>query len=385
MSKRIVCFMAAIALIVASAVPAYAVTPQEGWFISGTMERDGINYYIIDNKVNDQKWWVDLNGGYVRLDEVYEAGYSDTFGNMSGIMEGVQGFYYMREAYRGFTPDKDWRIDNDWLIEVSVSSASCSVINASGKLINPAIFGITFLAFDRSKLPTVSADYESFNSAYGNDSAFTIEQGVYNIIPAYGSTKLLGPSYSYSSASNDSNSPVYFPVSNFSANGLFTGADIAGSILGEEGINSFDLDGCSINDLVIFPSGTATDSALSYDYNVRCFFRFLCPVDKAPAGMAVGDRWPKVWPLEVEMEDAYQEYYNAMLDWSQTPTPDTIHNKFDSMSIWGDDALGALEFDDQQSEFVGLCFSLISPLVNLLFPVLFLGILALIFVNKAMH
>lgn len=381
MLKRIVCLMAAIALTVASAVPALAVTPQEGWFISGTMERNGINYYIIDNKVNDQKWWVDLTGGFLRFDETFESGYTDADGNMWGISYGVNGVMYAQEAWYGFCPDDDFRLDNDWLIEVSVASFEADRLAGDGDIEVNSQF--TLIALDRTQMPTISLDYESFGSDfYGQiDPVFSLDFDRAHIYPMYSSNVIsAGPSIK----STDVGKTLYFPASNFTISGLAADSSSNSEYpnISDFGIPFSSLDGVNMNDLVIFP---VWGGGFGSNVRARIALRFLCPVDKAPGGMSVGDRWPKVYPVKVEIDDALQPFYDAMLEWSQTPTPEDIDDMMGDLQGFGLDSLDLLEFDDDQASFVSSAFILAQPLVVGLFPIIFFGIIALILANKAMH
>lgn len=380
MLKRIVCLMAAIALTVASAVPALAITPQEGWFISGTMERDGINYYIIDNKLNDQKWWVDLSGGYLQMTEGYSSGYMDTGGNYHGLAEDIYGFYYTHENWLGFCPDDDFRIDNDWLIEISLNNFEGTRYRSLSKTTEMTLFSV--YAYDRSKLPSITLDYSSFDGAYNDTSkAFSISQTLSNCIPYCGTTKMQGVTF----YSDEIGTTRYVPASVFGMNGLFSGVDTEAPEISDFGFSAINLDGCNMNDLVFTVGPSDPMDEYSCHVDARLAFRFLCPVDKAPGGMAVGDRWPKVWPLEVEMEEAYQKYYDALLEWSETPSPEDIHEMMGDLQGFGLDSLDLLEFDDDQASFVSSSFILARPLVVGLFPIIFFGIIALILANKAMH
>lgn len=380
MLKRIVCLMAAIALTVASAVPALAITPQEGWFISGTMEIDGINYYIIDNKVNDQKWWVDLSGGYLQMTEGFYQGFMDDSDEFQGIAEDVIGFYYTHENWLGFCPDNDFRIDNDWLIEISLNNFEGE--RALSKSRTEEMTEFCVYAYDRSKMPYVTLDYSTINGYYYESSkAFSINQTLSNSIPFSGTTRLGGALF----YSDQIGSTRYVPVSNFGMDGLFSSVDVTVPSLSDTSAYSISLDGCNMNDLVIMVGPSDPHDEYSCHIEARIALRFLCPIDKAPNGMAVGDRWPKVWPLQVELEEAYEEFYDSMLEWSQTPTPEDIDDMMGDLSMFGEDSLGMLEFDEAQTSFVSSAFILAQPLVSGLFPLIFFGIIALIFANKAMH
>lgn len=381
MSKRIACFLAAVALIVASAVPAYAVTPQEGWFISGTMERDGINYYIIDNKVNDAKWWLNLRGGSLRFNDTYESGEEDTAGNLNGVMEGINGYAYYPEAYHGFS-ETDWRIDNDWLLEVSVDSYKIQTYRSSGTIYTQENSGSFMIcAFDRSALPTITAKFSSYDAANNMREAFSISQDVVNAFPISGTTKVAGP------AVNDLGT-YYYPISNFQISGLFSGADTwdGFGMIGEEGFGSYDLDACSINDLILFPLVSDPTDEYGSLVDARVAFRFLCPVDKAPSGMAVGDRWPKVWPLEVEILEAYKEYYDRMLANGEIFSPDDVDTSFGQLNQLKDSWLDS--FDSVPSSAVSFASSTFdifgSAFIDFFVPILF-GCLLLVFINKAVH
>lgn len=205
------------------------------------------------------------------------------------------GEYYMRGSYWHGYSDYDWYIDKDWLLRVAVGSIDYT---ESGSSNQPLEFGVC--GFDISRVPSVFVSHDQID--YTGASPITgspIYSDVYGTTQEYDSRIILYNKFSYHTVQANQQWS-YFSPRNV---GLKTM-----TINNQAGIDNY-IDGTSINDLYLFvcpgenPSGTRTS------YTEALFaVQFLCPKDKAPDGMMIGDQWPKVRTFKVEIDGEIEDF-----------------------------------------------------------------------------
>lgn len=320
---------------------------------SVTVVEDGkeIPCYIIDNKLTDDWWTYRLSGGAV-------------YGSQP-ILEGVEGSDEIRQIvdvgsiYYGWSED-DWRVDDDWYLQIYVASITAIPNTGTCKVI----------AWDRTRMPQIITS--------GNGST--------NNVIADGSTVFLNGVSDWKGYDIDKShigTYVTVPMSTFSCSIPPLDYVQVGSN-NYYNLSDIDIDGTSINNLCIgvIPESNATASEPDKQALAQIGVRFLVPIDKCPTGLSVGDIWPKQWPLSVEVEDAYQEYYDRLLALGQITNPDDVN------SVWGqldgslDSALGVPDIDtDIDTNALSGMLSLLGPLPDI-FPWLLAGFVAIVIIRR---
>lgn len=342
---RLQCF--GVALLMAAAVlpvPAAAVSPQEGWFVrsreSITANGRTQDYFIIDNKMTSDPWYVELrtrillnpNDPWVSLPAA-----------ASNINYGALAIF--PTWYQGFS-DVSWLIDEDWLIGVNVSGVTQTVV--------PGQSAVSFrlYVFDRNKVPvfqfnSTDSDYGAVfygqNCIVGTYSNSTVNFGYgWPIVDGFNGYLSLRPSAS-------GNPPALFDLflTQFS--------------LGIE--NTLPIAGTNINDLCVaaIPNFTTTSSGYQGEHYARIAITWAIPVSKAPAGTQVGDRWPKVAPIDVQFEDKYQAWKDAAI--AQTPVSDA--NNVDELL---QDNLDQVEESTQLGSNVATAWNGMAPVLAVIEP-----------------
>lgn len=214
-----------------------------------------------------------------------------------------------------------WYVDSDWMLRIRVNGVNSTI---------PEIHGYSLVAFDTSTYPRLFYDFSR-----GDSSGFF----------SASSGNLLGVSADYPRREGDfapfnwssvftypleANQTYYRPLGQlrpFSIPyyyGYGAGQSDVGAVAPIDIRNlciaivpAFDPD-----NLPAVPTGTEPPRLLG-DVNAQIAIEYLCPVDKAPAGVQVGDRWPLVPAIEVEgtFEDAYKEWIDSALQ--NTPYADS--------------------------------------------------------------
>lgn len=257
-------------------------------------------YFIIDNKMSADPWYINFNSAfYVFKDPIFMA--PDFAYPGFDINWNVLGF--ANTYYRGYS-DVDWCIDDDWLCILDWDGFSVSGVKGSTDSFSVVIF-------DKSKVPMLT-----FNNQLDS-------YGVVGPVDA-----ILGRSYT---AADDYRSPfTYIGSSLFDSSGHMVfrvGGNMQSDNDGrwmllnpffsgtQSQYNYYTVDGTSINDLCVFPyaRGFTPQPGLQRQLNVRLAISWAVPVDKCPAGTQVGDSWPKVKPIEVQMDDAYKAWMDSAL------------------------------------------------------------------------
>lgn len=312
--------------------PALAVRPQEGWFVRDTMTSrvSGVSreYFIIDNKMTSDNWYIEMQTAVhpynVTADGIF------TVGTVT-----YDAFAALGEYYWGFS-DTDWRVDSDWLALINIDGVSYSG-SASGYMV---------YVFDRSKLPIFNAqvDSKSFVSPIFSTADILIGR-------KYNHTNfgfVFGDVNNTRRYTQDSLSLVFQLGPEFTSSGSFYDhAHMLNSVFafGSSQANMLTVNGTSINDLCVCVM-PACNSSTSGSVLARVSVAWAIPVDKAPSGTKVGDRWPVLQPIPVEIQGAMDDYKawkdNAL---AQTPVADAAevtsqiegyNQQLDAADNWGE-------------------------------------------------
>lgn len=342
------------------AITAYsqAVTPQEGWFIAGKQTYNGKDYWIIDNKPNTNHWYVDLEGGFVNQ-PFYDGGNRQ-----------LQTVPFSNYGWRGFS-DWSWNIDNDWILRVYITNASLSIDGKSFTDLKPSQ-SLKLCAVDMSSVPsfnfteTGSANYDYFITSPGCRT-FPVTINHLTGAICYGDKMY---------------QTQLFPISNFTGSQSFLNNDDV------DNGRTFDVDGCNINNLYFF----VIPNYSGFSYNNYAVVRahlalsFMVPIDKCPDGLAVGDYWPKLRPLEVEiansLEGIEQDYYKAMLQYSQINDPSKVSSMNKDLSGKLDGALRMPNIDtDLDTDAISGMMDILGPLKQI-FPWLIAGLFVIVLIRR---
>lgn len=294
-------------------MPAAAVTPQEGWFVRTRISYLNKEYFVIDNKLSSAPWLVDLSS--VILASSYQSPFlSAPSFTTSGESFAIRYPYLCNlfKAYYGssFYP---WFVDSDWMIRIYVNGVNSSI---------PEVIGYNLVAFDTSTYPRLTYNFSlgdssgSFSPSAGNllgvAADFSNKNGnfspfVWNALnnyPIFSGATFIRPLGQYRPFSI----PYYFGQGSFQEDvGAVAPIDIRNLCIAVVPV-------FSQTNLPAVPTGTEPPRLLG-SVNAQLSIEFLCPVDKAPAGIAVGDRWPLVPPIEVSgtFEDAYKDWIDSAL------------------------------------------------------------------------
>lgn len=357
--------MAAVLLVISSGSPAMAATPQEGWFIAGEETLDGIDYWVIDNKLNMDPWLVQCATQRipVEFDEV-ELNASGDHTYLSGWFDEV---LYSQLFYRGYS-DSSWRVDNDWVVKIWAEDTTSDL-------------PYQVVIFDRTQVPLVNYRpiFTTGSSSSRPQGQFTnpwsLEQSTSACIPFkynddWGAL--------FASSRGNTGKWTYWELGYFQMYSVY-GLPVR-------------LNGSDINDICVsITYGRGKDNSL-YSQTVaesliqkKIALQWLCPKDKAPSGMQIGDYWPKHRPLEVVMQDAYDAYKQTMLNNGQIKDPSDINTMFGQLGGMQEDGLGALDFGEDEATVLPGVISIIQPVITFLFPFFGLVLILLIFANKGIH
>ena len=291
-------------------MPAAAATPQEGWFVRDKITYGGKEYFVIDNKLSADPWYVELRTMiYYSPNPYIVTPYDRTPVDASQHILDWSFAASIQDSYDGFS-DVGWFVDDDWRVQLTVSGLSVQYLNGaagSGQ--------VYLLAYDKSVYPLVSYD---FTAESPHNYSGTI---------SYQSPVVFGPSVGSSVRNNifsplgvllSDNSVKSFSLDSFSTYFPFF-QDFSGTSWTP---GTYSLNSVSINNLRFFVSCAFNHSSVNANAGAQypianCYarvaFTYLCPVDKAPAGTQVGDSWPKQRPIEVQMEDAYSAWMDSAL------------------------------------------------------------------------
>lgn len=356
---RSVAVMAAVFVLVGSCPWALAATPQEGWFIAGTETLDGIQYYVIDNKVNMNPWLVDIYSQRIQLD----FSFVDWIGGSNSLSGYFDEILLSQMYYKGWS-DYSWRVDEDWVAKLWVDESSVTDVP------------IQIYMYDRTQLPTVQyqnmSEDDNVLSSEQFESEWTISQNVDACIP-FNDLASTGAFFDQSNAGQW----TYWQVGNFQMASVYSVPT--------------RLCGTDINDLCMTAaygyseSDQAFSEADSLDLvHARVAVQWLCPVDKAPAGMAVGDSWPKVRPIEVEMEEAFDQWREVLAQRGLINSPDEIGSQYNEYNLQASNGILATNLDQEQYSLLSAVLGGFNPLLGTLLPVAAVGVVLIILANKGM-
>lgn len=340
-----------------------AATPQEGWFIAGIETLDGLDYYVIDNKMNMNPWLVDCYSQRLEVD-FSEISWGES--NSAGLSGWYEEVLYSQMCYRGFS-DYTWRVDEDWVVKIWAESTTQQ-------------FPYQVVLYDRTQVPSVSYNFSADdpNSVGGYDqihSDWTLQQDVATCIPFVYNDDW-GALFAVSR--NNTEKWTYWQAGVFQIYNIY---GLPSRIVGSD-----------INDIyatITYGRGKGNSAYVGSDAKAllhkQIAIQWLCPVDKAPSGMSVGDYWPKVRPLEVEMQEAMNEFEETMLANGQIKQPSDINTMFGQLGGMQEQGLGALEIGDAEAGFFTAAVSMMQPLFLTLLPIIGVGVILIIFANKGMH
>lgn len=357
--------MAAVVLVLVSQLaPVAAVRPQEGWYVRDTMtytvsgvERE---YFIIDNKMSADPWYINFyTYQYVFSDPIFMApNWSQKGMDVNWNVLGLANTYY-----RGFS-DVDWVVDDDWLCLLEWDGLR---IQNSG-----SVDSFNVVIFDKSKVPLLT-----FNNQL---DSYGIQGPVDAILGRSWTESVFGSSFSQPSTplSGSSGSAV------LRLGGLYQGSIDGTNMLLNPFFSTttnspyafYAVDGTSINDLCVVPfvRGFQPVVGIHDNLNIRLAISWAVPVDKCPAGTQVGDSWPKVRPIEVQMDDAYKAWMDSALQNTDYA---------DSSNVGKDlkDYNDQLEASDNWGELATAGWAFVQPIFDSFdFVFVILGIAAVSFV-----
>ncbi len=311
---------------VLDATVAGAVRPQQGWYVRDTMTSSvsgtSREYFIIDTKMTDDPWYIEMRSTVLLYDTPFFE-----FKDYTDTTLGMYTQFYPLTYYRGFS-QIDWVLDSDWLILFEWDGIS---------LDNTSFYNFAFWN---------ASNVFSFMNSNTSDISTSSVSSFYSSVPFLPGVPFAGPGsktvrlttgYTGFSGSVTSNSKLDLLDSRrFGVCNPFMAAydtSVSGSP-----ISDWYAGGVSINDFCfcIFPYGVKRTSDIVDQASVygRVALSFAIPVDKAPAGTQVGDSWPKVQPLPVQIEGALDDYKawkdNAL---AQTPFDDPADGNFSDRGL----------------------------------------------------
>lgn len=312
-----------------------AVRPQQGWYVRGTMKSSASGtsreYFIIDTKMTADPWYVEMQSTVFNFDVPYFS-----YDAATGQSVHLYSQFYPYTYWQGYS-QIDWVVDSDWLILLEWDGIEAD---------NTTLFSVNFWDASNS-LMFVSTDIDDSKVGYISD--------IFGELPF-----LTGPSRSNNSTISVGNPGQGYQVSYTPASVtalldyVIWGSANPFSIYGYRPSNTpvggnWYQGGVSINDLCfcIFPMNITDKSNVFDQASVygRVAISFAIPVDKAPAGTQVGDSWPKVQPLPVQIQGSLDDYKawkdNAL---AQTPVADAAdvtsqiegyNQQLDAADEWG--------------------------------------------------
>uniref|UniRef100_A0AAU8B6C7 DUF2341 domain-containing protein n=1 Tax=Dulem virus 75 TaxID=3145786 RepID=A0AAU8B6C7_9VIRU len=316
-----------------------AVTPQEGWYIAGETTSDvsgkSVDYWIIDNKPNLTPWFFDLDGYFLPTTQL----------NSSSTV-----YAYLGERWFGYSY-YPWLIDSDWVFRIWINSAT--VPNGSTS------FFIYF--FDKSRI------LQYYVSDSGEQFSGTTTDNIFVSKNAVGITSSTGDlpytDWSYFSADT-------FKWTNYT--------------IPSDPLTMSTLDNTNINDLVI--CAAPQTGGEKYHAKVQMAIQFMCPKDKAPDGMAIGDEWPKLRTMQVEIAGGLTEwaapYYEALQSESLITDPSEVSHMKGALSSHLDSAIGLPDIDtDLDTSAISSMMVILGP-IKQIFPWLIAGLFVIVVIRR---
>lgn len=244
-----------------------AVTPQEGWYIVDDEVIEGIDSWIISTSGN-------TTGDYFYIQNVY---YTDsyTIGTTTHT-----GYTRLVDYWRGFS-NVDFRIDGDWWVKFSVQTGSGT---AGIAMIDASQLPILHMTTNFSANATTTLNYFEFDA------------------------------YMWPFRGNEVFSNEWFQCWEYMQS--LSPKGNAGFVIGTPA-------SINMNDLIIccptYSNSTSNGAWQSFKLAVV----FACPKDKAPAGLSIGDPWPKVdlATVTVNVQQAISQWEQRQLAYSDELLP----------------------------------------------------------------
>ena len=343
-------------IIVSCASPAFAVTPQQGWYIVAESYYLGENYWVIAPKKDSTIGYTQLVGSLTRFtDPIIDSPFiTDGGGTMD---DNVVKWMYSSSYQLEFSSDIPWYIDNDWRVQI-----------LTGDITAP--YGSFVYLIDRTLLPTWQ---------YQSDNGLSVISNNPRLFPTSKSAMLM------SGVPISPNTPTLYRVSTYP--NAYMGF-LPFYQMGEAARTNPSR--ISINDLIIAvsPSASVMDNKGVADHlpvtaTVMLDVRFLCPKNKAPAACEVGMPWPYVPTATVNAIEHFDPWKEELQKGSRITAPSQILPTLDNLNEGLNDA-------EKVPTEAQTGFSVLSgmvggfPLFGYLVPLFIASIILPIFVKKGM-
>lgn len=354
-----------------------AVVPQQGWYIHSEVTWSGKDYWVIDNNTTSANGWLfDVSSSQIN---------TTAFDYNLAVPKDVLPAYDYVQAnqYWGGMSDYDWYIDSDWIIKVYFASGETGV-DAATAVPNSNCYHdysttkLKLLMWDETTMPSLVRDVGSYNEGSRvhngfelNSNRLLLHDSRYSVLPTIDLT-------------SDLEKVMYF-----SPGEIYPIAWQLGyvQITNAQRFLPINPPNISINDLrfCVVPNGAWINPGNSGNVyaKARMSVQFMCPKDKAPAGLSVGDRWPKVRPVEVEIENAYEAYYNNLLSNGQIKNPGDVNKVFGDLNGKLNDATKVPTIDsDLNTNALSNMMGVLGPLTQML-PWLLAGLFVIVLIRRA--
>ena len=327
--------------------PSLAVTPQQGWFVSGSTTYDGKDSWVISYGGSSLS-----NPYYIELrTNIYASPTSKPFLAFPNFEPSAPGPYIYNifaapvTSFEGFS-DYPWFVDRDWGIDINIRGITTTIDSDYSDQ-------FTFVVYDVTHVPTFQHQETStdFVVNYSLPGILGINPNTLWPVPSFIDFNSFSWSR-YQQTGFKYKNQNYHSLEDISLLGLtpvplYTNASSMSEPVPFDSINIENLR------IVIIPlfkdsfydaMSSFTGSTLVGQIYARSAFSFICPKDKAPSGLTVGDRWPSVREIEVTgtFEDAYKDWIDAAL--AQTPVADPAevtsqiddyNQQLDASDNWG--------------------------------------------------
>lgn len=345
---RLFALMFAFGVVYSVQNPAFAVAPQQGWFISGTTTFSGKDSWVISYGSSSVS-----NPYYVELrTNIYGTPISKPFLAFPNFTPSAPGPYIYNifaspiTSFNGFS-DYPWFFDRDWGLDIQISGISTTISSTYSDQ-------FTVVLYDVTKYPTFQHQETStdFVVDYSIPGILGINPNSMWPVPSFTrynsfSWSAANPAFSYQQKFYHSTPNAYYlalkPVPPYTNSLSTVGSDIA--------FEPINIENLRIMIVPLFKpafySATSSYSSSTYvgQLYARAAFSFICPKDKAPSGLSIGDRWPSVRDFEVTgtLEDAYKDWIDNALAQTPVADPDDVtsqiegyNQQLDAADNWGE-------------------------------------------------
>lgn len=351
--------------------------PQQGWYIHSEVTWSGKDYWVVDNNTTSSNGWLfDVSSSQINTNAFdYK---------LVGQNDMLPAYDYVQaNQYWGGLSDYDWYIDSDWIIKVYFASGETGVdaataVPSASWYHDYSTTQLKLLMWDESTMPSLVRDVGSYsdgarvhNGFELNSNRLLLHDSRYSVLPTINLT-------------SDLEKVMYF-----SPGEIYPVAWQLGYVQSTNAQRFLPINppNISINDLrfCVVPNGAWIYPGNSGNVyaKARMSVQFMCPKDKAPAGLAVGDRWPKVRPVEVDIENAYEAYYNNLLANGQIKNPDDVNKTFGDLNGKLNDATKAPDIDtDLNTTALSNMMGVLGPLTQML-PWLLGGLFVIVLIRRA--